>query len=203
MALGTLAEIKTSALDGLDRADLSTFADDFVTLTEGHFNRNLRHRKMVTITDLSPTSNVYTLPTDYLHYVRVVEKRSIRRELQFVTPGYVDQAYPDRASGLPQDFTSIGESLYAYPYTSNDVELTYYQKIPTLIDNDPNWLLTDNPQLYLRGIQMQALIFINETSSPRFQAITAMVSRLIGEMNEESERALYVGASMRVRGVTP
>jgi hypothetical protein len=203
MALNTLSAIKTAALTELDRTDLDTYADDFITLAEGHFNRNLRHRKMVTTTDLSPTSNVYTLPTDYLDAVRVVEKRSIRRELQFVTPGYVDQQYPDRASGLPQDYTIIGSSLYVYPYTSNDVELTYYQKIPTLISNDPNWLLTDNPQLYLRGIQLEALSFINETASPRFQFITAITNKLIDEMNAESEMALYSGASMRVRGVTP
>ena len=203
MALDTLAAIKTAALVELDRENLSDYANDFVTLAEGHINRTMRHRKMVTITDLSPTSNVYTLPTDYLHAVRVVEKRSIRRELQFVTPGYVDQTYPDRASGLPDDYTIIGSSLYVHPYTSNDVELTYYQKIPTLVSNDPNWLLTDNPQVYLRGIQLEALSFINETASPRFQFITSIFNRLIQEMNEESEMALYSGASMRVRGYTP
>lgn len=203
MALSTLAGIKTAALTELDRLDIDSYANDFVTLAEGHINRNLRHRKMVTIADLSPTSNVYTLPTDYLHAVRVVEKRSIRRELNFVAPSYADQKYADRASGLPQDYTIIGSSLYAYPYTSNDVELTYYQKIPTLIDNDPNWLLTDNPQLYLRGIQMEALSFINETNTPRFQFIAAMFNRLIEEMNAESEMALYSNASIRLRGVTP
>lgn len=203
MALGTLAEIKTAALEGIDRADLSSYANDFVTLVEGHFNRKMRHRKMMTSTDLSPTSNVYTLPSDYLHAVRVVEKRSIRRPLQFVTPEYVDQAYPDRPSGLPQDYTIIGSSLYAFPYTSNDVELVYYQKIPTLISNDPNWLLTDNPQLYLRGIQLEAMIFINETSSTRFQATAALVDRLIGEMNDESSMALYSSAEIRLSGNTP
>lgn len=203
MALGTLAEIKTAALEGLDRTDLSSYANDFVTLVEGHFNRKMRHRKMMTSTDLSPTSNVYTLPSDYLHAVRVVEKRSIRRPLQFVTPEYVDQAYPDRPSGLPQDYTIIGSSLYAFPYTSNDVELVYYQKIPTLISNDPNWLLTDNPQLYLRGIQLEAMIFINETSSTRFQATAALVDRLIGEMNDENTMALYSSTEIRLSGNTP
>lgn len=203
MALGTLSDIKTAALDGLDRADLSSYANDFVTLVEGHFNRKMRHRKMMTTTDLPPTSNVYTLPADYLHAVRVVEKRAIRRPLQFVTPEFVDQAYPDRPSGIPDDYTIIGSSLYVFPYTSNDVELVYYQKIPTLISNDPNWLLTDNPQLYLRGIQLEALLFINETSSPRFQATAALVERLIDEMNSENIMALYSSAETRLSGNTP
>ena len=203
MALGTLADIKTAALDELDRSDLSTFTNDFVTFAEGHFNRRIRHRKMVTTATLSPTSNVYTLPTDYLYATRVVELRSIRRELNYVTPGYVDQAYPDRASGLPQDYTIIGSNLMVYPYTSNDVEITYYQKIPTLISNDPNWLLTECPQLYLRGIQVEALSFINETDTSRFQFIAQMTARLVEELNDQSEMALYANASIRVKGNTP
>ena len=203
MALTTLAEIKTAALEELDRTDLSSYANDFITLAEGHINRKLRHRKMVTTADLTPTSNVYTLPTDFLYATRVVELRSIRQELNYVTPSYVDQKYADRASGVPQDYTIVGSSLYVYPYTSNDVEVTYYQKIPTLISNDPNWLLTDNPQIYLRGIQMEALSFIGELATPRFQFISTMFARLVEEANEESEMALYSNASIRIQGVTP
>ena len=45
MSLSTLSGVKTAALDELDRTDLSSYADDFITMAEGHFNRNLRHRK--------------------------------------------------------------------------------------------------------------------------------------------------------------
>lgn len=203
MALDTLANVKTAALDELDRADLSSYANDFITMAEGHFNRNLRHRKMITSTDLSPTSNVYTLPSDYLQAVRVVEKSSIRRNLKAITPDWADTYYPDRVAGLSCDYTIVGSSLTAFPLSSNDIELTYYQKIPTLIDNDPNWLLTEAPQLYYRGIIMEALNFINETDTPRFKTNAQLVEMLIGELNGQSDLALYSNMSMRVSGPTP
>lgn len=205
MALTTLAEIKTAAINsGLARSDLDDFANDYVTLAEGHFNRHLRHRKMVTTTDLSPTSNVYTLPTDFLHAERVVEKASVRRELEYITPSYVEQKFMDRAAGLSRFYTIVGESLHTYPLSDNDVELTYYQKIPDLVTNSTgNWLLTESPQLYLRGIQMQALIAMNETETPRFQTIVMMVKALIEELNQQSQLALYSSSSVRIRGVTP
>lgn len=203
MALASLANVTTHALDELDRSDLSSYANDFVTMAEGHFNRDIRHRKMVTSTDLTPASNVYTLPDDYLHAVRVVEKASIRRELQAVTPSYADQAYPSRTAGLACDYTIVGSSLTAFPLSSNTIELTYYQKIPTLISNDPNWLLTEAPQVYVRGIQLQALMFAGETETPRFAATARVLEILIGELNAQSEMATFSNMSMRVRGYTP
>lgn len=203
MALDSLANVKTAALEGLDRSDLSSYANDFITMAEGHFNRNLRHRKMVTTTDITPTSNVYTLPTDYLHAIRVVEKASIRRELKAIAPSVADQYYPSRASGLACDYTIVGSSLTAFPLSSNDIELTYYQKIPTLIDNDPNWLLTEAPQLYYRGIQMEALIFADETDTVRFKTIAQLVEMLISELNGQSDLALYSNMTMRIAGPTP
>lgn len=203
MALNTLSAVKTAALTGLERDDLSSYADDFITMAEGHFNRNLRHRKMITSTDLSPTSNVYTLPTDYLQAIRVVEKAAQRRELKSIPVGVADQYYPGQTAGLASDYTIVGSSLTAFPLSSNDIELTYYQKIPTLISNDPNWLLTEAPQLYYRGIQMEALIFVNEADTTRFKTIAQLVEMIIAELNGQSDLALYSNTSMRIAGPTP
>ena len=203
MSLSTLSGVKTAALDELDRTDLSSYADDFITMAEGHFNRNLRHRKMVTSADLTPTSNVYTLPTDYLEAVRVVEKASIRRELKAISPAVADQYYADRTAGLACDYTIVGSSLTAFPLSSNTIELTYYQKIPTLLTTDPNWLLTEAPQLYYRGIQLMALQFINENGTPRFQTVARIVEVLINELNAQSERAIFSKMTMRIAGPTP
>lgn len=203
MALGSLTDIKAAAMDGIARSDLSSYANDFVTLAEGHFNRDLRHRKMIATTDLTPSSYVCTLPTDFLEAIQVVEKASIRRELTLISPQVADQFYPDRVAGLACDYTIVGSSLRAYPQSANDIELTYYQKIPTLISNDPNWLLTEAPHLYLRGIQMQALLFINETETPRFMATVKLVQQIIDELNSQSEAAQFTGMTMRIKGYTP
>jgi len=204
MAITTYAELKTAIGDWLDRSDLTSFTGDFITLAEGYLNRNLTHRKMITSADITPTSNVYTLPTDYMNYIRVVEKGSVRRNLDFITPASADQMYADRTSGVSSHFTIVGDDLTAFPLSTNDIELTYKQKIPALADgNTSNWLLVASPELYLRAAQFQALNFINETSSPRFQTITALTERLVEDLNEESMLGQYYQAGLQIRGSTP
>ena len=203
MALDSLASITTAALLDIDRADLSTYANDYVRLAEAHFNRKIRHREMITSVDLTPTSNVCTIPSDYLHYIKVVEKGSIRRNLKFITTEASDELYPSRPAGVASHFTIIGNSLTAFPLSSNDIELTYRQKIPTLIDNDPNWLLTAMPNLYYRGIQLYALIGINETDTPRYRNCAQLVQIAIDELNDEAMLAEYYSAGVSIRGATP
>ena len=204
MAVTTYAELKTAIADWMDRSDLTSYLGDFITFAEGHLNRNLRHRSMVTSTDLTPSSNVCTLPTDYLHYVRVVELASTRRELKYITPSAVDQLYPSREAGLAWHFTIIGSTLTAYPLSTNDIELTYRQKIPALSDsNTTNWLLTASPELYLRASQMMALEFINENGTPRQQATAVLTQKLIDDLNQESMLGEYYSSGVHVNGPTP
>lgn len=204
MAVTTYAELKTAIGVELDRTDLASYTGDFVKFAEGQLNRDLRHRKMVTSTDLTPASNVCTLPTDYLNYIRVVELGAIRRELEFITPSVADQMYPTRPAGLASHFMIVGDSLTALPLSSNDIELTYRQKIPTLSDsNTSNWLLATHPELYLRASVMQGLMFINETSSTRFSSTVQFVQKMIEELNSESEMAQYAHAAIYMSGPTP
>lgn len=203
MSFSNATNLKTALADWLARSDLTSYLDDFLTLAEGYFNRNLRHWKMEEIADLTPTDNVYTLPTDYLEYIRVVEKASIRRELRFVTPQAAEQQYPDRTAGLACDFTITGGELIAYPLSANDIELTYYQKIPTLVSNSSNWLLVEAPGLYLNAAKLMALQFINEMDTPRFQGVSTLVRMHIDDLNQQSEMALYHKAGYRIGGYTP
>lgn len=204
MTISTYSELKSAIIAWLDRADLSDYVGDFIALAEDHFNRSISHRKMVAITDLPSLSGVCDLPDDYLQYRRVVEKAAQRRELSFITPEYADQNYPSRHSGLALNFSIIGQNLYTFPFSENDIELTYVQKIPALSDASPsNWLLQEAPSLYLRASQVMALEFINEMNSPRYASMVAMTSRIIDDMNAQSELSLYAKAPMRAARVTP
>lgn len=204
MAITSYAELQTAVGDWLDDASLTSYLPDFVMLAEAHLNRDLRHRKMVTTTDLSPTSNVYTLPDDYLHYVRVVEKVSPRRDLELISPQAADQLYAHRVAGPANHFTIVGDSLTAFPLSANDIELTYRQKIPALsASNTTNWLLDASPGLYLRAAQLMALHFKNELDTPRYAETARIANKLVEDLNEESMLGERYKAGVTVRGVTP
>jgi hypothetical protein len=208
MAITDYSSLVTAIGDDLARSDLTSYIPDFIMQAEQVFNHGsesidpLRVRDMETIDSLSPTSNVYTLPDDYLQYRRVTEEASPRRPLDHIDPMGVDQLYPLRASGYSNHFTIIGNSLYTYPLSTNDVELVYYATIPALTSvATTNWLITKAPSLYFRMGLMFAASFIKNDGEVAKNA--QMAKALIDGMNRSGMMANYARAGLTLRGITP
>lgn len=202
------AGLQTTLLSWSARPDLASDVPSLIDLTTAMFNHGqqemepLRVREMIAIDDLTPASGACTLPSDYLQYVRVVEKASIRRELKYVAPTYADQSYPDRSGGLACDFTIVGSTLTMYPVSGNDIELTYYQAIPDLSDsNTTNWLLTKQPNLYLHGGLFQVAMITKD--SALFDRSAALVQSIIDGLKASDLLANYARAGTRVQGIAP
>lgn len=205
MAIGTFAQLKAALAEWSDAgSQINAKLEDFVTMTTDGLNYGtegmepLRVREMVAVTSITPSSGACALPTDYLEYRRVVEEASIRRELKYIAPSVADQLYPDRAGGPACDFTIIGSSLYMFPVSSNDIELTYYQKIPALSDASPtNWLLTKHPALYLHGGLMQLGIYRRDDDLVNRSA--QFVTSYAAGLRKTGERAEFARAGTRLR----
>lgn len=205
MAISTYAELVTAIQAWLaDRTDLAAYAPDFITLGEGIIAYGseqvtpLRCREMETVLSITTTLGVGTLPTDYLGYRSVTDLASPRRNLSYVSPETSDLYYPERSSGNGDHFTIIGESIYAFPLTSNSVSLIYYKKIPALTAlATTNWLLTKHPGIYLRAALLMAAEFIKDRTEMQTQA--AFLSSLIKGWNEQSMVAAYSRASLMPR----
>lgn len=205
MAITTFAELKTALALWSDQGTaLDSYMDDFVTLTTDMFNYGsegmdpLRVREMVAVSSLTPVSGACTLPTDYLQYRRVVEEAGTRRDLSYIAPTTVEELYPSRQSGLANNFTIIGSTLYMYPVSSNDIELTYYQKIPALsVSNTTNWLLTKHPTLYLHGGLLQIGLFRNDDALT--QRSSAALQSYMAGLRKSGELAEYARAGIRIR----
>jgi hypothetical protein len=210
MAITTYSELQSAVADHMARADLTGFIPDFIVLGETLLNFGmkapeydlapLRVRDMETVTSLTPVSNVATLPDTFLEPRRVVEEATIRRQLEYITPEGADEMYPDRASGLSDHYTIIGSSLYMFPLSSNDIEVTFYRTIPPLASNDPNWLLTKNPNIYLRAALFQAALFVKDQAEALTHA--TLLKALIGGMNASDAR-VNANAGVTLRGPVP
>jgi len=209
MAINDYTSLKSSVIDWSARNDVASIVDDAIGFTTDYLNFGvgdsdppLRCREMEAVASLTPSSGVCTLPTDYLEYRRVVEDASTRRELTYITPDQAEVLYPSRIGGLGSNFTIIGSSLYTFPLVSNDVELTYYQKIDNLDDGTPeNWVLTKAPQVYLRGCLMFLADYVrdNDELAKNGTALRALVAGL----NGSNVMANYARAGLRVRTYTP
>ena len=210
MAITTYSELKTAIENWYkSRSDVSSYVDDFIDMAEGRFNSGgedgggpIRHHEMLTTTDLTPTSNVCTLPSDYLHWFNATEKASIRRRLEHINQQGVDKLYANRVSGLSNHFTIVGTSLTAYPLSSNDIEFTYYAKIPALTDsNTSNWLLDLYPNMYLRTCLMYAADFFHDYQV--HDRYLLMVNNMVDNLNGQNDLTEYGGSEKIAGGVNP
>lgn len=199
MAITDYASLKTAISNWFMGRDLSTDADEILDMAEAHLNTRLRCRQMETVTDLTPTANVCTLPTDYLEYKRVVEKASIRRPLAYITEDGADSLYALRPSGLACNFMIVGSSLTALPLSANDIELTYYAKVPALSGSaTTNWLLTAHPHLYLHSCLMYAAEFVEDNE--KLAKETVLVEKYIDSIHALDNRAKFANAGLTLRG---
>lgn len=211
MSISTFAELKTAIADHMARDDLTSFLPDFIVLGETILNfgmqsaeysiEPLRVRDMETTSTLTPTDGVVSLPSTFLQPRRVVEDTSPRRPLEYITPETVDYFYPTESSGLADHYTIIGSSLYTYPLASNDIDVHHYRTIPPLASNDPNWLLTKNPNIYLRASLLQAYLFCKDDAEAVKQG--SILKALIAGMNAADARATMLGAGVYLTGPTP
>jgi hypothetical protein len=149
---------------------------------------------------LSPTSNVYTLPSDFLSAKSVTALTSPRRPLAFTSASGADTLYPSRLSGYPDHYMMIGNELTALPYTTADIEIVYYKTLEGLSDsNTSNWLLVKNPDLYLRVVQMQAAEFIKDNQQAG--VLMGLVDKYMSQLNDAESFDDYRNVGVNISGV--
>jgi hypothetical protein len=179
-AIVSYATLKT-AISEWDASDLSSDVDVFIDMAEAYFNLKLRLRQMETTDDLTPTSNVCTLPTDYIEYKRVVEKASIRRKLAYITEDAADELYPTRSSGLACHFMILGETLSG--------------------SNTTNWLLLAHPNLYLHTCLLYAAEWRKDTA--RLQTEATFVQNYVDLLHAADNRGKFAMAGVTLPGSVP
>lgn len=201
MAITTYAELKSAVADWLNRDDLDAVIPNFISLAEAHFNRTMRHRKMVTRSDATLDTPYFAVPADWLENIRFQLNTNPVTPLLYVTP---EQAAEERqkysASGQPLFFSMIGEQFQVVPSpdTSYDAELLYYAKIPALSDsNTTNWLLTESPDVYLYGALVQSAPYLKEDE--RISVWAGLYQQFFDDMMLADERARIGSSKLKAR----
>lgn len=176
MAISTYDELCTSVANWLHRSDLSSVIPDFVRLAEDKLNNDLNLRAMTDVETVTTTAGVrnVTQPNYLLEVYSVVLETSPRRTL---TPKSIDElnvSYPNATSGVPANYAIVGNDLYfgPIPDSAYTVRITYREKLPSLLSNSTNWLLTNNPSCYLYACLCAAAPYIvDDAQLQRYQAL--------------------------------
>lgn len=157
MAFGTYSDLQTQVANWLGRSDLSANIPDFITLFEAWVNRRLNIRQQDTTIQMTTSSGVVALPTDYLSWRRLSWLGPPITDLWYTEPSAFRLLHPDQAAGVPAHFSIEGSNILTADWddTTNALEFEYFQKTQAL-QSTLNFLYTTHPDAYLFGTLTEA-----------------------------------------------
>lgn len=145
--LNDVSELVLEASRISGRGDLPSYAEMLLGFLEDSLNTELRVRGMVASASLTTDSTgAVALPADYLETI-ILTFGSDNKQLDRITREIHE-------TGVPGYYID-GDNLVSSE-TGTDHTLKYYQAIPGLWSNSTNWLLTEKPEVYLRGLVLEA-----------------------------------------------
>jgi hypothetical protein len=203
MSFTNYAGLKDSIAGWLNRTNLTERIPDFVAMAEADINSVLRDRRMiVTVTAPSECGSI-ALPTDWLEAqdVRMVGAETPLRYL----PLSEANAARTQAFSPPRFYTLRGNGLGLLPVPPADedgafpeVQLTYYARLPALTgDAETNWLLDQEPEVYLYAALLKAAPFM--VDDERVPMWKSLYDNAIARLNLSSKVSLVSGGVL-VRG---
>jgi hypothetical protein len=174
----------------------------FIRFAESEFNRRLRVRAMETVATGTLSSNPLSLADggDFTRYLKMksfsVNAGGIDRVLNYVSPDLTAASFATLATGIPEYYTLIGNSLYADPAPDGSYTFTayYYQGLQSLSDTvTTNWLLTRSPDLYESASLFYAAVFNRNAEAA--QGFKMMKDEAIALIKQEDVRDRSGGTS--------
>lgn len=209
MALDSYSALIDSVGSWLNRRDLASQIPDFVRLVEDDLALKLRDRRMHRTVDATISAEPLALPDDWLEAVRI-SGAGDGRALLPATPGQLQglrarrmgyggtYVAGDPLPGTTARYAISGNSLELYPAPTQPLTLsmTYYQRIPRLSADAPsNWLLQDDPGVYLYGALIQAAPYLKDDA--RIATWAALYRDRVDNRNQASAAAEYSGGPLR------
>jgi hypothetical protein len=185
----------------------------FIQLFEAKMNRSLFVRQMearstTTIDTTSTEPEMISLPTDFQSMRRIrLSSVSGKPRLEFRSGAQLDEyrSCIGNVTGQPLFFTIFGSEIELCPTPDSDytIEMVYRQNVPALATNDPNWLLTLAPDLYLYGALLESTPYLKEDG--RIQVWATGLSTSLDALNSLGLTSTFNSGPMIMRpsGVTP
>jgi len=201
MTITNYGTLKTAIADTLNRQDLTSVIPQFVTLAQAQFNRKIRSHRQITRGSLTIDAQFEALPADWLETIRITMDASPIRVLTQISMDDLTRYRTaiDNTTDAPVYFAHNGTDieLFPTPSTSYTGEITYYAKVTALsADADTNWLLTNNPDVYLYGALVHTAPYLKDDA--RIALWAGLLAQAMGEIEDETAAARF-GSPLRMR----
>lgn len=169
MALSNYAELKAAVADWLTRADLEQQIPDFIKLAEATLNKVVRSSRMTASGAVTINANTRNgaAPDDMLEPIYVQLSADEDYPLEQVSPEQLTVLRRSRmrATGTPRFYAVVGRSIEVVPTPASQItlDIAYYQAVPSLAGaTESNWLLDNDPDLYLYTTLLHAAPFLQD-----------------------------------------
>lgn len=200
MSISTYAELKTAVANFIDRSDLTSRIPEFITMSEAAIGRDVRIRQMEKRATTNISTEYVDMPTDFILARNIQLNTSSQERLKYLTPEQMDMYRPSQTTGKPRNYTIIGTEFQFKPVPDGtyEVEIAYLARFAALSgDNDTNWLLTNEPGIYLYGALVQASPYLRDDDRTKLWA--SLYNAEVESINKQDSEARYSGASLRMQ----
>ena len=107
--------------------------------------------------------------------------------------------YAADATQQPKGFINLASKLELAPVPDAvyNINLYYYQKIPALVSNSTNWLLTNFPQIYLFGSLVASEAWLGNDAA--ISKWGSLYDNAIQKLQGSVDRNKYGGSALSVK----
>ena len=165
-------------------------SETFLQLAHDRIFRDLRPRETMLEVQITPTSVLIDLPTDFVD-IRQLSYQKNSRRVTLRSVGRHELGLFSSLTGDPLVYSIIGNQAEIAP-TGFDREFTlwYWQLLPQLVaDTDTNIILQKMPELYLYGMLIEGNVFIQDQEQ-RAASIEVYLSE-VGNQNKVADSSRF------------
>ncbi|MEM4359684.1 MAG: hypothetical protein QXT45_04090 [Candidatus Bilamarchaeaceae archaeon] len=182
------SELINAVRDWLARPDLDSQIAQFIDRAQEQINGNLYIRENLKNQSIVySTSNPQQYPSGLLKIVSL--QVSVNGHNYALTPtswALFNQLPP--ATAIPRVYTMASDGFYVWPLPASSLSgsIIYFERFANISSSQSNWVLENEPRLYLYGALVQAEPYLAQ--DPRLE----MWKRFLSEAMEEVARRYAV-----------
>lgn len=201
MALDTYEGLIAEVANLLNKTNLNAQIPTFIRLFEAQANRRIKHYRMQGVSTFTLDGSPRSLPCGF----KGVEAfKAGNYALKYATPDALDDVRDAGGpwNGAPLYYTIVGDRFLFSPSAGeHEAVLRYWQAIPSLSNTQRcNWLLEENPDVYLYGAALQAAPYLRDDD--RVGMWRGFVEEAYATINADSiESQFGAHAEVQVRSI--
>jgi len=197
------AAMSNWALPGGPLEEFEAERGNFIRLAEARFDLELRCHNMIGTSNVTSSSGLISVPSDWLETVDINVFVSGRGWVPISSLTLNLSGARTTTPGRVAGFSMMDGAIRVQPVPNTDTqyELVYYRKLSKLSDTvTSNWILQLHPNLYLFAALANSGAYLR---NPEDLAVWAgAATNIIGTINEQTKGAEFARGQPIVRRVT-